>query len=374
MKILDEIMVNFDLDCKILNDTPAKLKLRDKTLKGICFNLNDEEGIIPTMMLAKKNDEDDENIVEESVVTNELADINAKSPVDVAIADSKFNSSGKLRVSLEKEEILKNVSHEMMELVVDEEEIHTGEMPIVDAVDVEEIKETEENNEEISIEPVEMPIDEAQYNVEQGEDAVIEAVETVDVPIIETVSENTIPNVEEEVTNEVNALEKANSDDDFKETSSLKQEIEELKMKEQASIDLLNKTRENYQNEVNYGIELDKTYAKRQQEAKELEQQFHEAMKKQKNILSELKKGVEERNNLNEQEIEEFNNKMAEVKEQNAIKLEKIQEEDDKIVQFKDLIMSVQNLEGSNNFEYPEMGNYESESNYEEEAAYKKVA
>ena len=148
-------------------------------------------------------------------------------------------------------------------------------------------------------------------------------------------------------------------------------------MKEQASIDLLNKTRETYQNEVNYGIELDQTYAKRQQEAKELEQQFREAMKKQKDLLNDLKKGVEERNSINEQEIENFTNKTAEVKEQNAIKLGKIQEEDDKIVQFKDLIMSVQNLEGSNNFDSPEMDKYyetDTNSSYEEENTYKKVA
>ena len=75
MKILDEIIVNFDLDCKILNDTPAKLKLRDKTLKGICFNLNDEEGIIPTMMLAKKNDEDDENIVFQTIAIKNIAEV-----------------------------------------------------------------------------------------------------------------------------------------------------------------------------------------------------------------------------------------------------------------------------------------------------------
>ena len=54
MNILNEVTIDFDLDSKILNDTPAKLKLREKTLNGIYTNLNEETCTLPGLMLAKK--------------------------------------------------------------------------------------------------------------------------------------------------------------------------------------------------------------------------------------------------------------------------------------------------------------------------------
>ena len=48
MSILNEITIDFDLDCKVLCDTPAKLKLRNKTLTGINYNLDNIDNIIST--------------------------------------------------------------------------------------------------------------------------------------------------------------------------------------------------------------------------------------------------------------------------------------------------------------------------------------
>ena len=405
MNILDEITVSYDLDSKILCDTPAKLKLREKTLKGINFSLNDENSTIPALMLAKKkkkkkDDEKNEEQVQEEVVVVEEKEYTGVdiSDMNLAETDATYDETRKLRVSQEKKEAFSVVGQELVNLIsaaadlgyneepvnveavvpVDEvqeevEPVVSEDMNVVETYSVEEIpieitepvidesQETYENV-ELEVEPVAEievgEVEEPEFKVEQGEEGIVASVDTVEIPVVEETVEvaevapeveavvDEVPNVEEANTVET-ALDKANTIDAFAEANVLMQEIAELKRRGQEKQGILAEKRELYQNTVAEAEELDKTYVDRKQQAEEMEKQFYEAVERQKTFYADMKKNLQEKEVVTDKEIEDYDNRTAVLKEENGIRLEQINEEDEKIVRFQSLIDSVQSLDNS---------------------------
>lgn len=338
MNILNEITIDFDLDSKILSDTPAKLKLREKTLKGIYINLDEEKTTLPMLMLAKKKKKKEE-VVEEPVVTNDDnfvtlgEEIKVEEPADVisqpAISEPTFQpfyeETDLNRVVVEADSDLENTR--IISLPISEEKEYKMESPIIEEVSVDNIPVVDNNDFNVEIPQVEV-----------NNNFVNKA--KIETPVIET-----------EVKYQENALDKANADSIFKQNNKLKDEIKNLRNKEKESAELLNKTKEEYQNEVNVSNELDRTYSERQMKAKELEKRFYDAVEKQKRLLNDMKKSSEDKTKANNEEIKELNNKTKQVKKENEGKLKLIEQEDNKIMQYEQLINSVQALENENAYE-----------------------
>lgn len=202
MNILDEITVSYDLDSKILCDTPAKLKLREKTLKGINFNLNDENSTIPALMLAKKkkkkNDRNEQ--VQEEVVVQDEVENNEYTKVDISDMNyvevgNDFDDSRKLRVSQEKKEIFSEIGQELVDMISAAADLGYSKNSEneVEAVSVEEIPDaidvTGIEIEEPVVEKVELPVEEPEVGYEN-------IVETYsEEPGVESVVEEVVPEV-----------------------------------------------------------------------------------------------------------------------------------------------------------------------------------
>lgn len=433
MNILDEITVDFDLDSKILCETPAKLKLRDKTLKGIYFNLNDEQSTIPALMLAKKKkkgkkkEKVEEKVVEEvkeeipqeevvqEVEEKEYSAVDI-SEMDMAEVNEDFDATRKLRVSEERKEIFSVVGQELINTISEAADISLNENVnedevVVEAVSVEEIPETEEVVSEVEITSEEAPVEEEpelpveeqenssdeevvetteeynieepvvevneevnvetepeaevnveeepEFNIEQGEEGIVANVEEVEVPVVDEVNEEVIPNVEDTFVNSP-VLEQAMENEYFKKNLEVIQETRNLELQDKELGDLLAMDIEKRQDAINTSSELDQKHIEHQEKIVELQnyfdrlvaQQREDNEKRRENIQASIDSKNAERLRVQEEtsQYEEMNNQKAKL----------IEEDENEIMKYEQLIQSLQALQGDNS--------------YEEENTYSKVA
>ena len=452
MNILDEITVDFDLDSKILCETPAKLKLRDKTLKGIYFNLNDEQSTIPALMLAKKKkkgkkkEKVEEKVVEgvkEEIPQEEVVqEVEEKeysgvdiSEMDMAEVNEDFDATRKLRVSEERKEIFSVVGQELINTISEaadislnenvNEEVNEDEV-VVEAVSVEEIPETEEVvseveitseeapveeepelpveeqeyssdeevvetteeynieepvvevNEEVNVEenvedeqqvvqnedvevPVaeEMVIEEPEFNIEQGEEGIVANVEEVAVPVVEEVNENEIPNVEETFVNSP-VLEQAMENEYFKKNLEVIQETRNLELQDKELGDLLAMDIEKRQDAINTSSELDQKHIEHQEKIVELQNYFDRLVAQQREDNEKRRENIQASIDSKNAERLRVQEETSQYEEMNSQKAKLIEEDENEIMKYEQLIQSLQALQGDNS--------------YEEENTYSKVA
>lgn len=350
MSILNEITIDFDLDCKLVCGTPAKLKLRNKTLTGINKNLDNIDNI-PGLMLAKKKkkkplDEiklEEQNIqieeikVEESETKEEQVPVIEQITTIEPIIEGELTGDKKLNVSEENFARLENKTNEMMsELSIEAQNI--DEQPAMEEVQVDEIP----------------TIEEPEFKLEQGEVGLVTNVENVQeeiserkVPTLDEVREKMIANdpQQEAVNNETSAIEKADADEAFMENTKLNEELRELKRQEKSSRQRLEDSKIQFENATNLNNELNSTYEQTKEQADIAEKSFHDAIAKQKAVLVEMRDHLKEQDQRNNQETQELNSKTTKLQEENSKKEGQIQTESERLTKYRNLLASLESME-----------------------------
>jgi len=386
MSILNEITIDFDLDCKVLCDTPAKLKLRNKTLSGINYNLDNIDNI-PGLMLAKKKKKpldgiklekkdkkkkedkpviETEEVVNEELPVEEVKEENASvltseiTPVEPVLETTYEEEGRKLRLSEDKFKAFEENTAEIVRELLNEMIAATNDEVVVEEVQVDEI-------------PV--AIEEPEFTIEQGEIGEVADVNVVEVqeeqPVIETeeavaennepVEEKKVPSLDEVrekmlidepqkevVIEETTAMDKANNDDVFAESTKLNDEVREIRLRVKSGKEILDSTRSKYEDVSNLNNELNTTYQQTKEEADLAEKSFHDAIKAQKDLLVKMKESLQEQDAINNKEVEELNAKTATLEEENAKRSEEIQKESERLTKYRSLLASLQSMEFEN--------------------------
>ena len=156
---------------------------------------------------------------------------------------------------------------------------------------------------------------------------------------------------QEIVMTEPTAMDKANNDDVFAESTKLNNEVRDIRLKVKSGKELLDSTRNKYEDATNLNNELNATYQQTKEEADLAEKSFHDAIKAQKDLLVKMKESLQEQDEMNNKEVEELNVKTAVLEQENATRSEEIQKESERLTKYRNLLTALQGMEFENQTE-----------------------
>jgi len=340
--VLNDITFKGTPEYSRLDDTPAKLKLRTRTLAGIHQNMARIEAVnsifsIPSADLAKKK-----KTVE--IIEKDEKDNMINPTAGFSSVDGSGNGFRQLKVSKPKYDSIVSQSDKMMK----DTYVGFSSEPQVEEIKPVEVVSTPVVEELVSIPEVEIP----EVIIEPGVVGEVSKVEEYVAPTIEEIREKVVPvAVSESV--EDSALEEATAEEIFADNSKLKDEITELQNKGKELSASLEKANHEYNVEVNTNNELEKTLEAKKEEKLNKKKTFYQIASKQKKMMEEYKQSLLERHGNNERELEEVYSKTSALKLANAENEKAIENENNEIDRYDSLISAV------SSYELPEEDSYQ---------------